>query len=350
VPKLFFLDSKYDLSQIKSLRAVVTQSGTLAIVAVLESLMTLDVVNDLTHTQGQPNQHVWALGVANLLAGLFGTMGGNALIELSVMNVQAGGVNRASSTFIALGVLAIVLFASPILNVIPAGSLAGVMVTVVVDTARWSSLPAVVASLLPDLARDGPGGFPLGSRVKGWLQGLQIHRFDAFIIVWVTIATAVTNLGIAVFSGMFFTSMRFAWQSQKPLEITTSDVDGRRVYILEGVLFFASRAKIAASFHPESDPDKVVIDFALASIYDFSVLYAFHPILEEYACKGIDVSLLNLPDAMHLHNLVRSGKMKNVDVKEHDAIAKQSSESCSSLAVTLSDLSVVHESNEEYLA
>jgi len=349
MPRLFFFDSKYDVSQIQNFRAVIMQSCTLAIVAVLESLMTLDVVDDLTRTRGEPNRHVWALGAANLLAGLFGTMGGNALIELSVMNVQAGGVKRASSTLIALGVLAIVLFASPALNYIPAGSLAGVMVTVVIDTARWSSLPAVVASLLPDLAKDDVCARFIGARAKGWLQGLQIHRFDAFTIVLVTVATAVTNLGVAVFSGMFFTSMRFAWQSQKPLEISSCSEEGKKTYVLEGVLFFASRAKIAASFQPESDPEKVFIDFAHASIYDFSVLYAFHPILEQYARRDIDVSLLNVPDAMHLHNLVRSGKMKNIDVKEHSAISRQPADACSSLQVKVSRLSVAQESTHENL-
>merc|ERR1719324_2225975 len=95
----------------------------------LESLMCLEVMNDVTGTVGQPNKQVWALGVANTLAGLFGTMGGNSLIELSVMNVQAGGTLRASATLVSLGVL---------------------LVIVVMDTAKWSSLPAMLAAFLPE--------------------------------------------------------------------------------------------------------------------------------------------------------------------------------------------------------
>merc|ERR1719163_727310 len=143
----------------------------------------------MTGTLGQPNKQVWALGVANILAGLFGTMGGNSLIELSVMNVQAGGVLRCSATLVSLGVLAIVLFLSSVLNLIPAGTLAGIMVIVVLDTAKWSSLPAMFASFLP-LSCFGDGDreeieMPPSClrQLQLWLLGLRIQKYDAFVIV-----------------------------------------------------------------------------------------------------------------------------------------------------------------------
>lgn len=145
MPQLFWLNSKYDMTKLSLDSNVIMQAITLAMVAMLESLMCLEVMNDLTGTLGEPNKQVWALGVSNVLAGLFGTMGGNSLIELCVMNVQARGTLRASSTLIAVGVLCIVLFAAPILNLLPSGTLGGIMITVVLDTARWSSIPAMFA-------------------------------------------------------------------------------------------------------------------------------------------------------------------------------------------------------------
>merc|ERR1712232_587504 len=110
-------------------------------------------------------------------------MGGNSLIELCVMNVQARGTLRASSTLVAVGVLMVVLFASPILNLLPAGALGGIMITVVLDTARWSSFPAMIASLLSEERLAGEGRF------RQWLQGLRVELFDTFIILLVTILT-----------------------------------------------------------------------------------------------------------------------------------------------------------------
>lgn len=310
VPRLFFLDNAYDLKNITNLQDVAFQSLTLALVAMLESLMTLEVMNDLTGTFGQPNRQVWALGVSNILAGLFGTMGGNSLIELSVMNVQAGGVLRASAVMVSLGVLAIVLFASPLLNLIPAGTLCGIMVVVVMDTAKWSSIPAMVASFLPESLfedrDDVVADNSCQNRVKSWLRGLRIQKYDAFIITLVTVITAITNLAIAVFSGMFFASLKFAWEAQKPLEIIVKDSEEppERTYTLKGNLFFASREKLATTLTPDADPAVVHIDFGKAVVYDFSVLHGLHPALKRYSELGTVVHIKNMRQATHLHNLL----------------------------------------------
>jgi len=311
-PQLFFLNDLYDMRRIQDFRGILVQSSTLAVVAILESLMTLEVVNDMTRTQGQPNRQVWALGVANVAAGLFGTMGGNALIELSVMNIQAGGVHRASSAIAALGVLVVMMCAFPLLNLIPAGSLAGIMVQVVLETFKWSSLPAIMASLVPKKALDERNkGKGFVEKVRAWLRGSKVEGYDAFIIVLVTVTTAVTNLAVAVFLGMFFASVRFAWQSQKPLEVRTDiSEDGVKTYHLQGSLFFASKGKLASTFDPDTDPKQVAIDFKGAVVHDFSVCYNFHPLLERYAEKGTRVKLYNLSDATKLHNLLRFGNVQ----------------------------------------
>jgi len=149
------------------------------------------------------------------------------------------------------------------------------------------------------------------ARLREWLRGLRVERYDAFVVVLVTVATAVTNLAVAVFLGMFFASVRFAWQSQKPLEARVEcSEDGCKTYHLQGSLFFASKAKLAATFDPEADPKHVAIDFAGAVVHDFSILYNFHPILERYEEKGTKVALYNLSDATKLHNLLRFGNVQ----------------------------------------
>lgn len=329
VPQIFFFNSIYDVANIKSFRNIAVQGMTLAVVAMLESLMTLEVMNDLTRTPGKPNQQVWALGVANLIAGLFGTMGGNSLIELTIMNVQAGGSRRASATLVPLGVLLVILCASQVLNLIPAGSLAGIMVLVVIDTAKWASIPAVLAALVPEgvLAGPRPGGSAsmaasgsgpsCGRRLKDQLRGRRIQKYDAFVIVLVSATTAVTNLAVAVFLGMFFECARFAWQSKKPLEIRVDDgTPGTRTYSLHGSLFFASKEKLTAAFDPERDPPVVEIDFAHAVVFDFSVLYDFHPLLGRYAERGTQVRIFNLKEATHLHGLLRFGTVEYGGVRK----------------------------------
>lgn len=141
--------------------------------------------------------------------------------------------------------------------------------------------------------------------LKRQLRGRRIQKYDAFVIVIVTATTSVSNLAVAVFLGMFFASVRFAWQSKQPLEIHVDDTHGARTYSLKGNLFFASKEKLTNTFDPERDPPVVEIDFARAVVYDFSVLYAFHPILERYTEKGIQVRLFNLKEATHLHGLLR---------------------------------------------
>jgi len=309
LPRLFFLDSVYDLQNITSVRNIISQALTLALVALLESLMTLEVVNDLTCTVGQPNRQVWALGLGNIVAGLFGTMGGNALIELSVMNVQAGGGLRASATFVAFWVLGIVLFAAPVLNFIPAGTLCGIIVVAVLETAQWSSLPAMLAAFLPDAlfeSLEETEEASARSSTLHWLRGLRIDRYDAFIIVLVTAITAVDNLATAVGCGMFFASLGFAWQAQKPLLILTrsSAEPPTRTYVLEGNLFFASKGRLASAFTPDQDPPVVQIDFGKTRIYDYSALHALHPVLQRYNQKGTKVCILNMRVAAHLHNLL----------------------------------------------
>lgn len=308
-PTLFFLDSNFNSRQHIDVSRVFEQGVILALVAILESLMTLEVMNDMTRTLGKPNKQVWAVGVANILAGVFGTMGGNSLIELSVMNVQAGGVFRASATFVSLGVFIVVIVAAPVLNFIPTGCLAGIMVIVVIDTAKWSSIPACVSAFLPVSWFDAGEGSPFGSCRK-WIRHRRIQRYDAVVIVVVTVTTAVTNLAVAVFAGMFMASIRYSWEAQKPVETTCSREVGPPTvctYHIRGNLFFAAKERITSAFEHHVLSDIVVMDFKHAHISDFSVLYAFLPFFERLREQGTLVRICNLDSSNHLPSLLRYG-------------------------------------------
>jgi MFS superfamily sulfate permease-like transporter len=178
------------------------------------------------------------------------------------------------------------------------------MITVVIDTARWSSIPAMVASMTPQrlLQRD--------ISLLRKLNGLKIDPFDSCVIIVVTALTYFFNIMVSVGAGLFLATLRFAWQAQQPLAVEvivlpeTPDV---KVYRIKGNLFFASKEKLASAFDFENDPNRIEIDFRDSKIYDFSVLHTFHGVLERYHSMGKQVSVANLRDATHLHHLMYFG-------------------------------------------
>merc|ERR1719221_194529 len=224
VPQLFFYNSLYDVSKIESFLNIVLQSLTLGTVAMLEALLTLEVVNDMTKTKGDPDRQLLALGLGNILSGLFGTMSGTSLIELSVMNVHAGGTTRASSTLVAVGILLIIVIASPVLNLIPAGSLAGIVILAVIHTAKWESLPGMVAGFLPPSTFDNTDD-------KSWVvkkfKELRIEPYETLVIMAVTIVTWLTNLAYGVFIGMALTYGPNLMQSNDTNQAAGTKNDGK---------------------------------------------------------------------------------------------------------------------------
>ncbi|CAK0856437.1 unnamed protein product, partial [Prorocentrum cordatum] len=309
VPRLFFLNGDYDLAEWGSLSQIAVQGVTIAVVAMLESLLCLEVMNDLTRTVGQPNRQLWALGAGNLLAGLLGTMGGNSLIELCVMNVQSGGTLRLSSAICSVGLLLIFVVGFELLNFIPVSSLAGVMIAVVIGFVRWKSLPAVIAAFLPRSSLEpSPSGGSRG-RLRDYLWSVRIGRYDALIIIIVTFLTAVYNLAVAVGIGVSLSSVRFAYQQTRPVEIQVTLSSGAKTYTLLGPIFFGARREVIEAFTPRADPPSVQIDFGSAEIFDFSIMQELHAILEQYAELGKSVRILNLADATHLPALLRFGAM-----------------------------------------
>jgi SulP family sulfate permease len=306
-PRPFFWNSGYDVRNIDvrsigSCWTIAAHSCTLALVAMLESLMTLELLNQETGTSGEPNRQVWALGAANVLAGLLGTMGGSSLIDLSVMNSRAGGKLRASAVFVSIGTFLCIITASPVLNTVPVGTLAGIMLLVVVNMAKWFAIPVTLVALLPRsyLSRGGPSPW------RSWLRRMAIHRYDAFVITLVTAATAWMNLAVAAFLGLFFVNMRFVWEARDCLEIKVEDAEryATRTYALMGPLTFVARDQVLATFQVETDPRDVRIDFRECCVLDSSSLMLLQPILERYAQRGVQVELLSVPER-HLPYLSR---------------------------------------------
>jgi len=256
VPLPFFCGSLYNTTDVQW-KVVAYQGGMLSIVVMLESFMTLEFVNDLTGTQGHPNQQLWAVAVGNIIAGFFGTMGGNALIELSVMNVKCGGVGRVSSALAPLLILAIVAFAYPLLNLIPCGALGGIMVVAVLDTFRWSSLPSILASFIPDRTLENTS-----SPWLQWLHRKRIDKFDSFCIVLVTVITIEGNLAVSVAAGLLFVALRFSYQAQQDFLIEAQSDRQIKTYFLKGQLFFAAKEKLNTMLTPDDEVTKAVhLDF-----------------------------------------------------------------------------------------
>lgn len=213
LPLPFFVDEKYDSSKIGfDVSRVVVESITLATVMSLESLLTTKVINDIAKDEdvqraqavqtfggllGQADRQLVVLGAGNIVAGFFGTMGGTALIELSVMNVHAGGNGRISATLVPLFILAIILFASPILKLLPTGVLAGILIDAVLNTAKFESIPAALCCFL--------NYFPLRCWSEEMQSQIALRMYtleDTVIVILVTTVTWLTNLAYGVASGV----------------------------------------------------------------------------------------------------------------------------------------------------
>lgn len=238
-----------------------------AAVGLIESLMTLTLVDELTDTRGQSNRESIGQGFANLVNGLFGGMGGCAMIGQSVINIRAGGRGRTSGITAALALLCFILFAAPLIELIPLAALVGVMFMVVLGTFEWTSL-----------------------RLFGKIPGS-----DALTIVLVSLVTVVFDLATAVAVGVIFSALVFAWKKGKKIDNTVeTDQHGTKIYHPDGSLFFGSAQSFKDLFNYKDDPTQVVIDFSKAKIFDHSGLEAVNFVAEKYTEQGKKLHLLNV--------------------------------------------------------
>lgn len=272
----------------ETLRIVFPYSLILAAIGLIESLLTLNLIDEMTDTRGKPNRECMAQGSANLVTGFFGGMGGCAMIGQSMINVSNGATQRLSGIAAALFLLSFILFLSDLIEMIPIAALVGLMFVVSEKTFEWGSLATL----------------------------RRVPKSDAFVVVAVTVITVLTDLAIAVVTGVIISALVFAWQHAKHIDVSVSVEDhGWKVYKLYGSLFFASTADFLSKFTPAEDTDEVVIDFAHAKVMDHSAVEAIDSLAERYRKAGKRLHLRHLsPDCLEV--LTKAKDMVEIDVRE----------------------------------
>lgn len=278
-----------------SLRIILPYALILAAVGLIESLLTLNLIDEVTDTRGRPNRECLAQGAANIVTGLFGGMGGCAMIGQSMINVGAGGTRRLSGITAALCLIGFILFGSNLIEKIPVAALVGLMFVVCQKTFAWASL-----------------------RVLN-----KVPRPDAVVIVAVTVVTVLTDLALAVVLGVVISALVFAWEQAKRISVTTSvDRDGRKIYALKGTLFFASVRHFQELFSPKDDPADVIVEFRDAKVVDHSALEAIDGLAERYQTLGKRLHLRHLsPDCRELLDKARDFVEVNLLEDPHYHIA-----------------------------
>ena len=242
----------------------------LAAVGLIESLMTLNLIDDMTETRGSGNRECVAQGGANILNGLFGGMGGCAMIGQSIININSGGRGRLSGATAAIALLCFVLFGAPLIEQIPIAALVGVMFMVVIGTFAWSSFRILH----------------------------KIPRTDAVVLIAVSAITVWQDLAIAVIAGVIMSALSFAWKSATMIRARKrTKEDGTKVYEIWGPLFFGSTTGFNNKFEVSTDPTHVEIDFIESKVGDHSGVEALHNISNKYLEAGKKVTLTHLsPD------------------------------------------------------
>jgi len=273
---------------LETLMVILPYSLVLAGVGLIESLLTLSLIDELTETRGRGNKECVGQGVANTVNGFFGGMGGCAMIGQSLININSGGRGRLSGIVAALALLAFILFASGLIEMIPVAALVGVMFIVVIGTFEWASF-----NLL--------GKIPLA---------------DTFVGLLVAVITVFADLAVAVIVGVIVSALVFAWEHAKQIYVDHFiDDKGSKIYRLRGPLFFGSIHTFNNLFDPKNDPDDVVIDFAEARVYDHSGLEAIDALAERYLKYDKKLHLRHLSQECH-DLLDKAGNLVEVNRKE----------------------------------
>jgi len=252
----------------ETLRIILPYASLMAMVGLLETLLTFNLTDDITETRGQPNRECVALGAANVVSGLFGGMGGCAMIGQTMINLSSGGRSRLSGLTSGVMILLFILFLSPLIAHIPLAALVGVMFVVAQETFAWGSL-----------------------RVLG-----KVPRHDALVIVAVTVITVFTDLATAVLCGIVIAALSFAWQHARDVRTDVEDDSdtGVRTYVPHGTLFFASTAHFQELFAPAADPARVVLDCRHLHLADHSAIAAMESLHGRYAKAGKRLQVVQL--------------------------------------------------------
>ena len=246
----------------------------LAAIGLIESLLTLNLVGDMTGKRGGASQECIAQGVSNTVTGFFGGMGGCAMIGQSMINVKSGGRTRVAGIAAAVFLLLFILVGSSVIELIPLAALVGVMFMVVIGTFAWNSLTIL----------------------------RKVPKMDAFVILLVTVVTVMEDLAVAVVVGVIVSALAYAWNNARRIHATTRDSEsekGAKVYEINGPLFFGSSDGFAELFEVETDPDTVIVDFKDSRVVDQSALQAIEAIAGKYEAVGKRIQLRHLSRDCH---------------------------------------------------
>ncbi|WP_300062473.1 SulP family inorganic anion transporter [uncultured Roseobacter sp.] len=246
----------------------------LAAIGLIESLLTLNLVGDMTNQRGGASQECIAQGVANTVTGFFGGMGGCAMIGQSMINVKSGGRTRVAGIAAAVFLLLFILVGAPVIELIPLAALVGVMFMVVIGTFAWNSLTIL----------------------------RKVPFTDAFVILLVTVVTVMEDLAVAVVVGVIVSALAYAWNNARRIYATTRESHtekGAKVYEIHGPLFFGSSDGFMELFDVDSDPNCVIVDFAESRVVDQSALQAIEAIAAKYEAAGKTLMLRHLSRDCH---------------------------------------------------
>ncbi|GGG89241.1 sodium-independent anion transporter [Polaribacter pacificus] len=254
---------------LETLKFIFPYALILAAIGLIESLMTLNLIDDLTETRGNSNKECVAQGSANILTGLFGGMGGCAMIGQSIINIKGGGRGRLSGITAAVMLLIFIVFASSYIEQVPIAALVGVMFMVVIGTFAWSSF-----------------------RILN-----KIPRTDVFVLILVSGLTVIFDLAIAVLAGVVVSALVFSWENAKRIRARKRfKADGTKIYEIWGPLFFGSISAFNEKFDIKNDPQQVEIDFVEARISDHSAIEAIFALVEKYQAEGKSIVLKHLSE------------------------------------------------------
>jgi len=263
-----FVMPVFELFTWASMVIILPTAVIVALVGLIESLLTLSVLDEMGGERGSGNKECIALGVGNTTSGLFGGMAGCAMIGQSVINFTSGGLGRLSSFTAAVLLIILVVSFSSVIAVIPVAVLVGIMFMVSIGTFEFSSL----------------------KRIK------HMPRSDAFVLIVVTIITVLEDLAVAVIAGIIISALVFAWEHAKIFARTHTDENGKKVYELDGPLFFASVTSFNEQFDIANDPNEVIIDFKDARVMDSSGSEAIDALTDKYKRVGKKLTLRHLSE------------------------------------------------------
>jgi SulP family sulfate permease len=259
---------------LETLKIIFPYALILATIGLIESLLTLNLVGEITNKRGGASQECLAQGLANSVTGFFGGMGGCAMIGQSMINVRSGGRTRIAGIAAALFLLTFILYTSSYIEMIPIAALVGVMFMVVIGTFAWNSIKFL--------------------RV--------VPRSDALVTILVTVVTVLEDLAVAVIVGVIVSALVYAWKTASRIRATerpSKSDKGAKVYEIEGPLFFSSANSFLELFDPANDPKMVIIDFAKSRVIDQSALKAIEDIAQKYDGFGKKIKLRHLSKDCH---------------------------------------------------